>query len=43
MKTYMNPEMEIVMLSAEDVIATSGINGPMAGAIGDPDNNGTPW
>ena len=43
MKNYINPEMEIVMIAVEDVIATSGINAPQEGAIGNPDENGTPW
>ena len=43
MKNYINPEMEIVMIAVEDVIATSGINGPEDGVIGNPDANGTPW
>ena len=43
MKNYINPEMEIVMIAVEDVIATSGINAPQNGVIGNPDKNGTPW
>ena len=43
MKNYINPEMEIVMIAVEDVIATSGINAPQEGDIGNPDANGIPW
>ena len=41
MKTYINPEMEIVMISAEDVIATS--FGDIMDGVGNPDENGKPW
>ena len=41
MKTYINPEMEIVMISAEDVIATS-FDDIMEGVY-NPDENGKPW
>ena len=37
MKTYMNPEMEIVMVSNEDVIATSFGQTSNLGAIKDID------
>ena len=37
---YINPEMEIVMISAEDVIATS-FGDPIGDEVGDPASK--PW